>query len=89
MSGDSMYLTPREMREMTGYKMFKRQVEWLDTNGWVYILTPDAKNPGRMRPQVAREYWLQRMGVKSAPVVKPEPEWKPDFSDLRNGTATI
>lgn len=75
---DTEFLTPEELIEVTGYKHPASQREWLDTNGWKYVLT------GAHRPVVGR--WFARMrlaGVQPTDGGNVEPvAWKPDFSAL-------
>ena len=53
---DSEFLTVEELAEITGYKHPGSQREWLDANGWPYVLgLPEAKfSPGAGRMDMAR-----------------------------------
>ncbi|MDO4683992.1 MAG: DUF4224 domain-containing protein [Lautropia sp.] len=72
------FLTQEELIEVTGYKHPAGQREWLDVNGWKYVLT------GAKRPVVGR--WFARMqmaGIQPTANGGVEPAaWKPDFSAL-------
>lgn len=73
---DSETLTADELVEITGYKHAAHQKDWLDRNGWAYVVN------GAGRPIVGR--WFARMrlaGVTPTPGGD-EPAWKPDFSAL-------
>lgn len=80
---DKFLLTPGELHEVTGYKPHKLQIAWLREHGWVHEIGGDDK------PKVARAYANQKLGYKLGRQPKPEPEWEPDFTDLRNGTASV
>jgi nitrous oxide reductase accessory protein NosL len=74
---DTEVLTADELAEITGYKHPGSQKEWLDANGWQYVL-----NAAR-RPIVGR--WFARMrlaGVQPTANGGTAPAWKPDFSAL-------
>lgn len=77
---DTEFLTQEELAEITGYKTANGQRDWLDRNGWKYVLT------GAHRPVVGR--WFARMrlaGVQPTAngSLQPAP-WKPDFSVLNH-----
>jgi hypothetical protein len=75
---DTEFLSPEELAEITGYKHIASQREWLDANGWKYVL-----NAAR-RPIVGR--WFARMhlaGVRPSEMPGCQPAaWQPDFSVL-------
>lgn len=74
---DTEFLSPEELAEITGYKHPGSQKDWLDANGWKYVL-----NAAR-RPIVGR--WFARMrlaGVQPSAAPGYEPAWQPDFSVL-------
>ena len=74
---DSEFLTPEELAEVTGYKHPGSQREWLDANGWPYVL-----NAAR-RPIVGRYFARMRLaGVQPTANSGTAPAWKPDFSAL-------
>lgn len=54
-----MFLTDKELEELTGLKRGKEQCAWLSRKGWVFEVTVHGK------PRVAVEYWRQKMGVQS------------------------
>jgi len=76
---DSEFLTPDEVAEVTGYKQVTGQREWLDRNGWAYVLN------GANRPIVGR--WFARMrlsGVQpTAAGVVMQAASRPNFAALR------
>ena len=55
---ESEFLTAEELAEITGYKHPGSQKEWLDANGWKYVM-----NAAR-RPIVGR--WFARMRLAAA-----------------------
>lgn len=65
----SLFLTPSEIKELTGYKRAADQRRWLNRNGWPYAL--DAND----RPKVARSYADRRLSGETAGVAQ-----EPDFS---------
>ena len=76
---DTEFLSPEEVAEVTGYKNAAAQRNWLDINGWKYVLT------GSQRPIVGR--WFARMrlaGVQPTCTggVEQVETWMPDFSAL-------
>lgn len=54
---NSLFLSPAELVDLTGFKMRAGQARWLDQNRWRYAM---ARN---QQPRVARDYFLQRMGA--------------------------
>lgn len=72
------FLTADELAEVTGYKHVASQREWLDKNGWKYVVNASG------RPIVGR--WFARMRLAG---VQPttasagmQPAWRPDFAAL-------
>lgn len=53
----TLFLTPDELTELTGFKQTKGHVRWLDRNRWRYVLTRS------QQPRVARDYFMDRMGM--------------------------
>lgn len=52
----SLFLTPDELTELTGFKQTKGHVRWLEKHRWRYVLTRSEQ------PRVARDYFMDRMG---------------------------
>ena len=52
---ETEFLTADELVEVTGYKHVASQREWLDKNGWAYVVNAAG------RPIVGR--WFQVLGV--------------------------
>jgi len=74
---DSEFLSPDELFEVSGYKHVASQKEWLDKNGWTYVV-----NAGG-RPVVSRLYSRMRMaGITPTATGVQVSAWKPDFSAL-------
>jgi hypothetical protein len=65
-----MFLSDKELQELTGLKRGAEQCAWLIRKGWVFETTAHGK------PRVAVEYCKQRMGVQSE---KPT-RWKLNFA---------
>lgn len=55
-----MFLTAEELRELTGYTYYCRQIDWLRNHNWKFELT------AQLRPKVARSYFESRLGGGSA-----------------------
>ena len=75
---DSEFLTADELAEVTGRKHVAIQREWLDKNGWAYVVNAAGK------PIVGRWYARMRLaGVKpTASSTGAQSSWQPDFSAL-------
>lgn len=73
---ENEFLTPEELVEITGYKHVASQKEWLDTNGWKYVLN------GARRPIVGRWFARMRLAGINPTASGPAPAWTPDFSVL-------
>ena len=69
---ESEFLTADELAEITGRKHTAHQREWLDRNGWTYVVNACG------RPIVGRWYARQKLaGITPAASGQ---SWKPDFS---------
>lgn len=75
---ETEFLTADELAEVTGYKHVASQKEWLDKNGWAYVVNASG------RPIVGRWFARMRMaGVQpTAASAGMQPAWRPDFSSL-------
>jgi hypothetical protein len=69
-----MFLTPEELKTLTGYELAAWQRRWLDSHGWIY---ERARN-GRV--SVSRAYAESRL---SGTVVKREPAMNIDWMKKR------
>lgn len=56
----SLFLTPDELAELTGFKAARSQARWLSSNRWRYALTRHNE------PRVARQHFNERMGCAGA-----------------------
>jgi hypothetical protein len=75
---DTEFLNADELAEVTGYKYVSHQREWLNKNGWVYVLNAAG------RPIVGRWYARMRLsGVKPTANTGIQSAWQPDFSSLK------
>ncbi|HEX5684858.1 MAG TPA: DUF4224 domain-containing protein [Ideonella sp.] len=78
----SMFLSPDELTELTGFKQTKGHLRWLDQYRWAYALSRN------LQPRVAREYYQQRMGLRRSGPSETEQARhaaaleEPDFSAL-------
>jgi hypothetical protein len=52
----SLFLTPEELTELTGFKAAHCQARWLARNRWRFVLTR------HKQPRVARDHFNDRMG---------------------------
>lgn len=66
-----MFLTTEELADLTECRLRCKQIDWLNTHGWVYA-TSRLGNP-----KVLRAYAEQRLGLATA---APKAETEPDFS---------
>lgn len=74
---ESEFLTPEELAELSGYSHPARQREWLDANGWKYVLN------GSRRPIVGRHFARLRLaGVQPTATGGTSPAWTPNFAAL-------
>ena len=81
---ESEFLTSNELAEITGYKHPGSQREWLDANGWQYVL-----NAAR-RPIVGRYFARLRLaGVQPTANGGTAAAWSPDFDLLTQPKRTV
>jgi hypothetical protein len=75
---ETEFLTADELAEVTGYKHVASQREWLDKNGWSYVVNASG------RPIVGRYFARLRLsGITPTPgTSNMQPAWRPDFSPL-------
>jgi hypothetical protein len=71
---NSLCLTDDELLELTGSPLPSLQMQWLDGQRWIYVVSR------RGRPRVARAYAEQRLGVQPLGAANDEtpatrPEW--------------
>lgn len=78
MSDISQFLTTEELHQLTGYKLAYKQIEWLRSNGWTFIV--NAAN----HPIVHRSIMLMKLGVciPEQAQQKTESNWKPDLTKV-------
>ena len=76
--GSTELLTVEELFEVTGRKHVASQRDWLDKNGWAYVVNAAG------RPIVGRWYARMRLaGVQpTAGGAGVQQAWQPDFSAL-------
>lgn len=72
---DTEILTAEELAEISGYKHTASQRDWLDRNGWKYVLNAAG------RPIVGRYFARMQLAGVSCQVAN-APAWTPDFSAL-------
>lgn len=68
------FLTANELEEITGYKAPYKQIEWLTSKGWIFIIN------GANHPKVHRLYMLQKFGIEGKDQAKTIDTWKPDLT---------
>lgn len=73
---ESEFLQTEELLEITGYKHPSSQKDWLDKNGWRYVVN------GSGRPIVNRWYARMRMSGITPTMTGMDPAWKPNFASL-------
>lgn len=56
-----MFLTDKELVDLTGYKRGAEQCAWLTANGWIFVKDAHGK------PRVAVEYFRHMMVKKEQP----------------------
>ena len=71
-SPSGTFLTPDELRELTGSTWRSRQIEWMMDNRWTYVLTRDG------RPVILRAYAEKKLGMKETKALR----WKPNLSAI-------
>lgn len=70
-----LFLMPDEIAVLTGYKLSRRQVDWLRAKGWRFELN------GNRRPVIARRYAEKMLGYGSD---DEQPKMtRPNFAALR------
>lgn len=78
MDFQSEILTEEEISAITGFKLTRSQINWLDLHGWRYELT------GARRPVVGRVYArLKLAGVKPNGTNAVAKTWTLDLSTVR------
>lgn len=71
-----LFLMPEEVAVLTGYKLSRRQVDWLRAKGWRFELN------GNRRPVIARRYAEKMLGCGSD---DDQPKMaRPNFAALRS-----
>lgn len=71
-----LFLSPAELIALTGYRLAKYQVAWLNKRGWKHETTASGT------PRVARAYFERRM-VGQAATPDPSPPARHNFGALR------
>lgn len=75
----SMFLSKTDIEELTGYKLAGKQIEWLDTNAWVFVISALG------HPKVLRTYAEKKLGLNGKVLTDKKSE--PDFSHWKmNGS---
>lgn len=73
-----MFLSKKELEELTGFVRPAKQIEWLKVNGWRFA------EDSQHRPKVARSYFEVRLGAaQSEPVATLAGPLQPRFEALR------
>ncbi len=67
---DLLFLTPDEVTELTGFKTFMRQVEWLRSKGWRFELN------GIRRPIMAHKYGEKMLACRADYSARPRPNFQ-------------
>lgn len=57
----SLFLTPADLRDLTGYQRAHDQIRWLRARAYIFELGGDG------RPRLLRSYVEQRLGGSMAP----------------------
>ena len=77
MEMQSETLAEEEIAAITGYMIPSRQIEWLNKNGWKYVLTRSR------RPVVGRVYaWMKLAGVKPSAENVAAEAWSLNLSNV-------
>ncbi|RDV00122.1 DUF4224 domain-containing protein [Trinickia dinghuensis] len=77
-----MFLSKKELEELTGFVRSAKQIEWLRANGWRFA------EDSQRRPKVACSYFEARLGaMQSAREESQTAAIRPRFEALR-GTRT-
>lgn len=68
-----MFLSPEELRQLTGGAIRRRQIEWLRRERWRFVLDLEG------RPRVDRRYYERRMlmAEQQEPVERVRPNFAP------------
>lgn len=69
-----LFLASVEVEILTGFKLAKRQVQWLSVRGWRFELN------GNRKPIVARKYAEKMLGCGND---EAQPSPRPNFNALR------
>ncbi|WP_017235183.1 DUF4224 domain-containing protein [Pandoraea sp. B-6] len=78
-----MFLSKKELEELTGFVRAAKQIEWLRANGWRYA------EDSQHRPKVARSYFEVRLGgARSEPETRAPDTVQPRFEALRAARTT-
>jgi hypothetical protein len=78
-----MFLSRKELEELTGFVRAAKQIEWLRANGWRYA------EDSQRRPKVARSYFEVRLGGAQPQAETRTPETvQPRFDALRAARTT-
>jgi len=73
-----MFLSKKELEELTGFVRSAKQIEWLKANGWRFA------EDSQRRPKVARSYFEARIGgAQSMPEPHAPETARPRFEALR------
>jgi hypothetical protein len=70
---EAMFLTPDDLRKLTGYVRPSKQIEWLAKEGLSFRVAADG------HPRVLREHLMKSMGV---PDIAKRGRTVPDFSSM-------
>lgn len=73
---DTEFLTAEELSEVTGYKHVASQREWLDKNGWAYVVNAAG------RPIVGRWFARLRLAGVRLTSIGLQPAGQPNFAAL-------
>ncbi len=60
----SAYLTPDEVKELTGYVMRAAACRWLDRNGWPYATPAARKEKSRSKRLISKKFLGWLMGLE-------------------------
>lgn len=73
----TLLLTPDEIIDLTGYKLPKKQSQWLSRQGIIHMIGRDGK------PRVNRAHVNKVMGAGETKPVEPRELTEPDIDALR------
>lgn len=73
-----IFLSEDELRELTGYALRSKQIDWLRKNNWKFEVT------GQLKPRVARSYFEVRLGGNTVAILtaNSEVEKRPNFAAI-------